>query len=156
MPKPISILNLFPTYASREAYKAATGKEAPPWNPGLHPKAWEDPAALSATEDMVVYDLIFVKFDANQKPVFKKLFLSPAEAANVNIAPKGTGMTNVSGADAPEVLCPLRPLEDHEVLKPTFGDVPNVFEAIELVSVDTGFTMADREKLIAIAGKLGA
>ena len=42
--KPISSLYLFPVYSTRAAYLAATGQQAPPFNPALPIKQWSDPA----------------------------------------------------------------------------------------------------------------
>lgn len=158
--QPISVLNLFQTYASREAYEQSTGKTCPTWDPTRAPKAWEDPGAQQklkvGTVAYTVYDRIFVGFDASGAPIFEPLGMPVAEAKTVNIAPTGPGSTNVPGASAPTVPCPLRELEDDEVLKPGFGNVPQVFRAAELVTVDTGFTQADRELLIKVANKVGA
>lgn len=41
-PYPTSVLQAYPTY-DRASYQAATGKQAPPFNPALPPKAWFDP-----------------------------------------------------------------------------------------------------------------
>lgn len=158
--QPISVLNLFPTYATREAYEQTTSKPCPAWDQTRAPKAWEDPAAQQklkvGTVPYTVYDRIFVGFDAAGAPKFEPLGMPVSEAKTVNIPPKGEGMTNVPGTGAPEVPCPIRELEDDEILKPGFGNVPQVFRAAELVTVDTGFTQADRELLIKIANKVGA
>lgn len=41
---PISLLNLFPVYATRSAYQQASGQQAPPFDPAQPVKGWADPA----------------------------------------------------------------------------------------------------------------
>ena len=154
--QPITALNLFPTYGSREDYTAATGKPCPPWNPKRLPKSWEDLSALSSTEDMVVYDRTFTGF-VSGLPKWRRLFLTPAEAASVNIPP--VGVPEVPGADKPGVPCPMRELADDEVLKPGPGPMgigaPQVWKESELAGIEVGFCASDRALLVKIGQKLG-
>lgn len=160
MPQPLSVLNLFATFATREEYEAKTGKPCPAWDPKRQPKAWEDPDAhkvlVVGQVSYMLYDRIFVALSPQGDPVWDSLGLPVGDAKTVNIPPRGEGQTNVPGADQPEVPCPLRELADDEVLKAGFGNVPQVFKSAELVSIDVGFTQVDRDLLIKIAAKLGA
>jgi len=160
MPKTISILNLFPTYATREDYEARTGKPCPAWNPNRQPKVWEDPNArkvfVVGSVPHMLYDRVFLDFDANGLPIWDQLGLPVEEAKTVNIPPRGPGDTNIPGADKPEVKVPMRAPTDSEIVKGGFGNIPQVWSSAELVTVDTGFTQADRALLVKIAAKLGA
>src|SRR5258708_22975289 len=51
----ISNLYLFPVYQTREAYKAATGQDAPAYDPAKRLKAWFHPAALANPPRQIVY-----------------------------------------------------------------------------------------------------
>lgn len=156
MPKAISELNLFPTFATREAYQKATGKPCPAWNPNLPPKSWEDPAALNSQDDFIVYERVFVTM-LDSGPKWKRLFLPKAQAASVNIPPKGDGMTNVPGADVPEIPCPQRELRDDEVVKAGFGNVPMLYTSAELEAsrpAGQDFTVAEKQRLLSAADKI--
>jgi hypothetical protein len=167
MPKPISTLYLFPVYETREAYEQATGQPCPAWNPYRQPKGWFDPAARQNPSRRVIYDRAMVLAD-NGSPtwndegdlIIDALVLDREEAATVNIPPRGTGMTNVPGADVAEVPAPMRDLLDGETIKPSRPlSIPTVYLASELMPVGedaSGFTGADRALLKAIATKLGA
>jgi hypothetical protein len=80
---------------------------------------------------------------------------SREEAATVNIPPKGTGTTNVPGADVPEVPVPLRPLEPNEELYFDWGSILMVKNTDLFEQSETGFTQEDRALLKQIAAKLG-
>ena len=70
----------------------------------------------------------------------------------MNIPPLGT---DVPGAEAPEVPCPLRPLEPDEELFFDFGGVVTVKNVALFSALETGFTAADRALLKGMARKLG-
>lgn len=154
MPQAISILNIFPTYATREDYTARTGKPCPAWNSTRKPKSWEDSSAVQATEDMMVYDRIFLGMDGAGNPKWKRLFLVPGEAAIVNIPPTGPGMTNVPGADQPVIACPMRELAEDEIIKAGFGNLPVLWKASEIATQEIGWTAAEKELLLAAARRI--
>jgi hypothetical protein len=167
MPQPISTLYLFPVYDTRESYAAATGQPPPDWNPLRQPKGWFDPKAPQSPSRRVVYDRAMVLndkgsplWDDRGNLILDALVLDKIEAATVNIAPKGPGMTNVPGADVAEVPAPMRELKDDEVIKPSRPmNIPVVYLASELTPVGdqaAGFTGADRADLKAIKAKVGA
>jgi len=155
-------LYLFPTYATREEFREATGQEPPEWNPYRQPKSWFDPKAKNSATRKLVYEPVLatppetgaVLAGLDGKPAFDALVLDRDEAANVNIPPKGTGMTNVPGADQPEVPGPLRPLEPNEDLFFWFGRAVMV-RNLDLYEPPPGFLEQDRRLLKAIASKLG-
>jgi hypothetical protein len=159
----ISNLYLFPTYATREDYQAATGQEAPAWNPYRQPKSWFDPKAKESVSRRVVYEYALainedtgaLLRDANGLPYLDALVLDRDEAATVNIPPKGPGMTNVPGADVPEVPVPMRALEPNEQLYFDWGSILMVknTDLFEQSSGD-GFSQADRDLLKKIAARL--
>jgi len=159
MPQPISSLNLFPTYATRDEYTAKTGQPCPEWTPTKHPKAWEDPNAKKSFSvggvDWVLYARTFSGFDAEGNAVWEQVAMPVAEAKVVNIPPKGEGNTNVPGADQPEILCPMRLPTDGESIRPGFGNVPVVWTTAELDGlVKSGpFTELDRAQLGRIEAK---
>jgi hypothetical protein len=159
----ITNLYLFPTYATREDFQKATGLEAPPWNPYRQPKSWFDPNAKASPSRRVVYENVFATdpdtgallCDANQIPKLDALVLDREEAATVNISPKGLGMTNVPGADAPEMPVPMRPLEPNEEFFRDFGSLIVVKNKDLFGQLESGFGQNDRELLQKIAQKLG-
>lgn len=153
-------LYVFPYYQTREDYRRAVGQEPPPWDPNRAPKYWFDPNARQSTRRNVVYDLVIATSETGSalvgpdgKPMLDLLVLGKEEAATVNIPPKD--LTNVPGADRPEVPCPLRPLEPNEELFFDFGGAVAVKNRELWASVDVGFTLEDRALLRAIAKKLG-
>lgn len=153
-------LYLFPYYQTREDYRRATGQEPPPWNPNRAPKYWFDPNAAQSQRRSVVYEYALATSETGAplvgpdgRPMLDVLVLSKDEAATVNIPPKE--VTNVPGADRPEVPCPLRPLEPDEELFFDFGGVVAVKNRKLFAELDRGFTPEDRALLRAIAEKLG-
>ena len=164
--EPISVLNAFPTYATADDYTRATGQPCPAWNPNRHPKSWLDPKPKKMTTgpDGTPYTMYLNSFLGNfdpedQSPIFESLMLSIAEASTVNIAPTGTGQTNVPGADATPVPCPSKPLTStQQIVRLGIGQVPVVRNIDVPLPSDNagGFTDADRALLQAIATKLGA
>ena len=160
MPQAISSLNRFPTYETREAYEAATGKPCPPFT-GKAPKYWQDPDAKKAfmvgSIPYALYPLIYAGFDqVTNQPIWDQLGIPVEEAKGVNIPPTGTGQTNVEGADLPAVRCPCRELKDNEVIKMAgVPAIPKVFTAEELEStVDVGWKAAEKELLLSAARKI--
>jgi hypothetical protein len=157
----IEKLYLFPYYQTREAYHQATGVEAPKFDPAKPPKFWLDPAAKDSIRRNMAYERVIsyavngaLLFDENDKPYLEGLVLNKDEAATVNIPPKGLGMTNITGADRPEVPPPLRALADDEEF---FIPFPGLI-AVRIkgtLEPDRGFTEEDRTLLLAIARKLG-
>ena len=155
-------LYLFPYHQTREAYQKASGEEPPPWNPQKPPKYWRDPKALQSARRNVVYDSVVATSQGGSplagpdgKPVLDLMVLSKEDAASVNIPPKGPGVSNVPGADVPEVPCPLRPLEPNEELFFDFGGVVVVKNLDLYPKIEVGFTSGDRDLLRAIGRKLG-
>ena len=154
-------LYLFPYYQTREAYLIATGHEPPAWDPKSPPKAWEDPKALQAQRRNVIYDFV-VSYAKNGSPLvgddFKPsldlLVLTKEEAATVNIPPKGPTVSNVPGADVPEIPPPLRALHANEELFMPFPGVVAVRNK-DLQPLEYGFNRNDRALLQDIARKLG-
>lgn len=158
MPKPISSLNLFPTYATREAYEAATGQPCPSWDATRRPKSWLDPNAAKAFlvngVPYAVYPNIYAGFDQIiNSPLWDTLGLPVSEAKTVNIPPKGEGQTNVPGADQPEVPCPCRSLADNEVIRLGFAAIPQVWTADEIMQPAGGEFTADEKRIVLNAAR---
>jgi len=159
----ITNLYLFPTYATREDYQKATGQEPPAWNRYRQPKSWFDPNARQSTSRRIVYDYALASdpgngvplIDSQGRPQLDALVLDREEAATVNIPPKGLGMTNVPGADAPEVPAPLRALEPNEELFQDFAGIIMVKNTDLYPKSEKGFVEEDRALLKKIAEKLG-
>ena len=154
-------LYLFPYYQSREDYQKATGMEAPPWNPNKPPKYWFDPKARQAARRSIVYDSVLSVSEngmpiagPDSKPQLEPLLILRDDAAAVNIPPKGPGISNVPGADQPEVQPPLGPLSADEEL--AFGFAGIAIIKNKNMQPDPGiFTREDRALLAKIAAKLG-
>lgn len=152
-------LYLFPIFQTREQYRDATGEEAPPFDPNRPPQAWFDPEAKNSTKRVIVYEHALAvaenglpKRNADGMPFLEPLALPKAEAATVNIPYKRAG--NERGADAPEVPCPVRPLDPQEELFFDFGGIPMVRNKTIAEAANFGFSPQDREILRAIARKL--
>jgi hypothetical protein len=161
--EPISVLNAFPTYASREDYERATGQPAPAWNPQRQPKFWFDPKPKKMTTGpdgtpYTIYTNVFLGgFAEDQNPVFETLMLSLAEASAANIPPTGTGQTNVPGADAPAVPCPAKPLSStQQIVRYGAFAIPTIRNLDVPLPGDSagGFSDADRTLLQAIAARI--
>jgi len=155
----ITKLYKFPAYMTRDEYQAAIGEEPPAWNPDRAPKYWFDPAAKNATKMSVVYDCVIATaangtplVGDDGKPVTDLMVLSKSEASTVNIPPK---LANIPGADVPAIPVPLRALEPGEELFFSLGGVVSVKNTALYSQLDNGFTVKDREILLAIASKLG-
>ena len=151
MPKAITVLNLFDTYATREAYEKATGEECPTWDEKKPPKNWRDKGAKkSMTVNGKAYttyqNAVVTGFDeATGQLKRDTLGIETAEAKVVNIPQ--TGMANIPGAAALPVPVPMRELLDNEVPKQAFGGVIQIWTAEELATADVSFSQADRTKL---------
>ena len=158
----ITELYLFPSYATREDYKKATGQEAPAWNPYRQPKGWFDPEARKSTSRRIVYERALSTnpdngvplFDSEGRPQLDALVLDRDEAATVNIPPRGSGMTNVPGADQPAIPVPMRALEPNEELYRGFGGIIMVKNTDLFPKAEAGFGEEDRALLRRIAEKL--
>ena len=154
-------LYLFPYHQTREDYQRSTGAEPPAFNPSRPPKYWFDPKARESLRRTVVYENVLAVSQTGSalvgddgKPYLEPLMLNKDEAAAVNIPPKGPTISNIPGADVPEVPPPVRSLADDEELAFGFAGTVSVrtkrFEEERDV-----FTAADRALLKAIAAKLG-
>jgi hypothetical protein len=120
-------------------------------------KRWADPSALQSPDDMVVYR-VFVKLDLSGKPVWKNIFLTPAEASAYNIPPTGPLDTSSVSGSVPECPIPARQLADDEVIVNVpgpFGGLYQVVTTADLQAAEVGFTQGDRDLLKKIAAKLG-
>ncbi|MCX6594131.1 MAG: hypothetical protein NTZ56_21670 [Acidobacteria bacterium] len=163
MPQAISGIEqiaLFPIFSSRQAYRDALGKEAPPYDPSRPPKNWFDPAAATTTRRSVVYEMVLALTDDGRalagpdgKPELEPLVLRREEAATVNIYADGLGFATPNKVPVP---APLRALKPNEELQFGFGGQVIVRDlSIPLPSETDGFNSADRATLQAIAEKLG-
>jgi hypothetical protein len=172
---PLSTLSLFPSYPTREAYKAATGKDAPPFDKMKPVKGWADPEALTAPafttsdkgvhykDSTAVYPILDVyerDLEWHADPDVAEI--SRAEAAEVNVP--GANETVVGGAGTASPL-PCRPLAPGEAVahsKTMMGGIVVVNLALQAAQqkaqdVAAGkFTADDRALLERIAAKLEA
>lgn len=150
-------LYLFPVYQTREAYKAATGKEAPAWNPAKPIKSWFDPFPPSPDEDgNVQYLMIALGKDKRTpavgpdgKPYLRLTRIPAADATAVNIAAKEFGSdTSVvdPGSLSPmasyDVPVPCRPLAADEEFVFGFGATVQVRKKISAPPPQGGGTVA--------------
>jgi hypothetical protein len=74
----ISLLDLFPVYATRAAYQQATGQQAPPFDPSQPLKGWADPAPSG--QPYLVFDPTAVVTG-----YVGQMTLTAAEAAQLNL-----------------------------------------------------------------------
>ena len=157
----ISQLYLFPVFQTREAYRLATGMEAPPYDASKPLKSWFDPRALDNPRRKVIYENV-IAYAANGaplvgpdgKPVLEPLVIDKEIAAAVNIPRKGPGIPEqpVTGQEIP---VPMRPLAANEEFFFQFGGSVAVRNTDLVDSLESGFTVRDRTLLKAIADKLG-
>lgn len=160
----IANLYLFPVYTTREAYKQATGVEAPAYDPSKPIKSWFDPAAAENPRRKIIYDHVIAygpngmpEVGPDGKPFTEPLMIEREWAGTVNISPKSfsaTGPTEppVTGQEVP---VPMRPLEAGEELFLQFGGTVAVKNKDLFANLEQGFTGRDRALLFAIADKLG-
>lgn len=159
---PLSALYLFREYQTREEYEKVTGKPAPPYNPDLPAKHWEDPSPKTQGR-FVLYMNILATNEENEvlvgedgNPFFEPMSLPVAQAKTVNIPPK-------QAANEPGnkfvIQPPCRDLEGDErlVFQPGVPfRVPMVHRpSLEEVDAPAQWTVGDRELLRRIAAKLG-
>jgi hypothetical protein len=164
MPYPtygISNLYLFPLYQTREAYREATGKEAPPYNPLKPIKSWFDPKASENPRRKLVYDNVIALadngqplVDENGRPFLEPLLIDREDAAAVNIPIKGFDRAPEPTTGF-EVPVPLRALEPGEELYFQFGGAIAIRNTTLWEQLEEGFTASDRALLHSIAEKLG-
>ena len=74
----ISLLDLFPVYATRAAYQQATGQQAPPFDATAPIKGWTDPAPSG--QPYLVFDPT-----AAATGYVSPITLTPAQAAQLNL-----------------------------------------------------------------------
>jgi hypothetical protein len=154
----LSTVYLFPTYETRESYEEKTGKTCPPWNPYRAPKGWEDPEAWNRPGRTVLYEAALTGESIGGEPEVAFLPLRKEIAATVNIPPKGTGQTNVPGADVPEIPVPLDwPLPANRKLVYRFGNTVAVRNLdVPLPEEERDKTLKELLRLVqAIAAKQG-
>jgi|HigsolmetaAR201D_1030396.scaffolds.fasta_scaffold19733_3 hypothetical protein len=161
---PIQELYLFPYYRTREEYKRATGKEAPPYKPYKPRKHWFDPAAANSANRYITYPhAIVTKADGvtpaigpDRKPVIDQLILLKEDAAELNIPPTEPVAADEIPVILPEIQVPLRPLDPREELDFAFGGAV-IVKNLDLYEeiAEGGFGSQDRKLLKAIAEKLG-
>lgn len=155
-------LYLFPCYQTREEFRAATGSDAPPYNPEHTPKYWFDPKARDRVSRTVVYERVLA-IDAGGRaipgkdgsPMLEPLLLTKDEAATANIP---STVTSEPGTGEAPLPVPLRPLdEDEELFFDLFGivTVKNKKLFPKLPAQSDGFTQQDRQLLQAIARVVG-
>ncbi len=113
----IQSLYLFPIYQTREAYKAATGKNTPTWNPAKPIKSWEDPNPPTADEDGNVQylalalgaDKVHPAVGPSGTPYLRKYSISREDATQVNIPPKD--FSHQTDRPDPGSLSPMAAIE---------------------------------------------
>ncbi|HBY63862.1 MAG TPA: hypothetical protein DEH78_28895 [Solibacterales bacterium] len=153
----IDKLYLFPYFSTREEYRAAMGKEAPPYKPYKPRKHWLDPKAAENTRRYVTYERALVyaadgrpMAGPDQRPVIDELVLPKEEAGEVNLPPDA----DAAARALPEVAVPMRALESFERIEFAFGGALVVKNVILLEQMQSGFGETDRALLRAIARKL--
>ncbi|MBI3682393.1 MAG: hypothetical protein HY235_18595 [Acidobacteria bacterium] len=157
----LSHLYLFPVYQTREAYRQATGQEAPPYDSSKPVKSWFDPKAAESPRRKIIYENVVAYADdgaplasPDGKPVLEPLLIDREIATRVNIPPKVPGLPDlpVTGIEVP---VPLRALEPGEELYFQFGGSVAVKNKELFANLETGFTAHDRALLRAIGEKIG-
>ena len=75
----ISTLDLFPVYATRDAYQQATGRQAPPFDPSQPLKGWVDPSPSG--QPYMIFDST-----AAATGYLRQMGLTAAQAGQLNLA----------------------------------------------------------------------
>lgn len=139
----LGTLYLFPVYQTREQYKAATGRDAPAWNPNLPTKSWYDPNPPPADDDGFVQYLMIGLGPDNKtpgvkegKPYLRMTRILRTFAMTVNIGPKAFDGSiqdpgSLSKVADYEVPVPCRPLAQDEELHFGWGGLVNVRKKFE-------------------------
>jgi hypothetical protein len=172
---PLSALDLFPSFHTREAYKAASGKEAPPFDKTKPVKEWADPDALTVpaftTSDKGVHykdstavypilDLYERDLEWHADPDVAEI--SRAVAAEVNVPGANETVVGGTGTFSPVPRRPLAPGEAVAHSKSMMGGIVVVNLALQAAAQKQAdmaagkFTAEDRALLERIAAKLGA
>jgi hypothetical protein len=162
---PLTELQVFDVYQTRQDYEEATGNPCPPPDPKRRRKHWFDPAYAGVSQEdddgqLVFYQALAVNprtravvRDFNGKPMLTTIALSKWEAGQVNI-PEGTA--NEFPLSEPimmfdQIQTPLRSLTPEEELE--FYGPMGVVRVVNTVLRDADkakseqFTAADREAL---------
>jgi hypothetical protein len=160
----LDALHMFPYFATREAFKEATGVEPPPFDDSKPPKYWRDLGASKVdVDDVVVYDVAYrpgggVLTATDGTPRFVKLIMSPTDALAINIPDKKIGSFQGSGR-VTEVQPPLFPLLPNERLtfQPGIAGAQLMIQRIDIATpaTPTSWTEGDRQLLREIANRLG-
>lgn len=153
--KGLQEIQIFKSYATRAAYREATGVEPPAYNPLLAPKHWEDPGA-DPSLDYAQYTVPRTNKatgDYAADPVTGEIPVAPL-ILDTPIA----RAVNIPGEyDRPvqrAVPVPIRPLKQTEKIIRTINGIW-VKDSAEQQSGPTAWTHEDRAMLQAIARKLG-
>lgn len=132
--QPVSILYLFPNYQTREAYKLATGRDAPTYDPTLPVKGWEDLTLISdANKTILAADVLYhfnigrhkdgsVATFPNNDVVLQPIIVSKDVVMRVNIPPKSVDQPSIP-APLGETYTPMRNLKPTERLIKTAFDI---------------------------------
>jgi hypothetical protein len=114
---PLSAIFLFKHYATREEYFNEFGVWPKDFDITKNPKSWFDPKASTSTRKNIVYDAVIALsengtplMDPNDPnvPLIEDAAYLKAEAAEVNIPPKGSGGNPISQQPMlPEAQVPL-------------------------------------------------
>ncbi len=163
-------LYVFPVYQTREQFKAATGKEAPTWNPSKPIKSWFDPSPpVSDADGDVRYLMLALGADGktpavkNGAPYLRMTRVAHLDAIAVNIPPKEFYDQRIQdpGALSPfaslEVPVPCRELLPDEELKFGWGGLVEVRKKNEVAPAPGAAPASDselRQLLLTIDGKL--
>lgn len=158
----ISNLYLFPVYQTREAYRQATGLEAPPYDPNRPLKSWFDPKAMDNPRRKIIYENVIAYAEngaplvgPDGKPLLEPLVIDKDFAAVVNIPFKAPGVPDQPTTGL-EIPAPLRAVEETEELFFQFGGTVAVKNKAAFAELEVGgFSVSDRRLLLAMADKLG-
>lgn len=159
----LNTLYLFSVYQTREEYRTAIGKDAPPFDPAKPIKSWFDPKAGENARRKLVYENVLAiadngapLVDEKGKPFLEPLLIDREDAAAVNIPVKDfTGKIQEQPTSTREVPVPMRALTENEELVLGLMGLVSVRNKAALDEQTTGFTLHDRAMLQAIAVKLG-
>lgn len=99
-------------YATREQFEQETGEKCRPWNPKRRPQGWRKKLPGAGIEgsdgrELATYKVLDPATANTATPRLKTTSIAVEDSETVNIPPRGEGMTNVPGADAPEILVPI-------------------------------------------------
>ncbi len=151
---PLTSLQKFPVYQSREDYELSTGKSCPAYDESVPVQRWLDPEAINVKERFITYPytLQILREPGSNKKIFAivPLVALTTECRRVNI-PVTNPPAGTQPSGFPEIPCPLsRGLLVNEILVDATGLMMGGVAVHDITSGPSAYTMTDHDMIVAI------